>query len=103
MGSAPKALGAGFPSDAPFVLVEKQKGAMRLAAANRAALALGLAPGLSLADARARQPDLGVADLDRRADAAWLERIADGCDRYTPMVACDPPDGLILEIGRAHV
>ena len=104
MGPAPKALGAGFPSDAPFVLVEKQKGAMRLAAANRAALALGLAPGLSLADARARQPDLGIADLDRRADAAWLERIADGCDRYTPMVACDPPDGLILDIsGCAHL
>ena len=95
---------AGFPPDAPFALVEKQKGAMRLAAVNRAALALGLAPGLSLADARARLPDLGVADLDPRADADWLERIADGCDRYTPMVALDPPDGLILDIsGCAHL
>lgn len=77
---------------------------MRLAAVNRVALALGLVPGLSLADARARQPDIGIADLDARADAAWLERIADGCDRYTPMVALDPPDGLILDIsGCAHL
>jgi protein ImuB len=77
---------------------------MRLAAVNRVALALGFAPGLSLADARARLPDLGVADLDPRADAAWLERIADGCDRYTPMVAIDGIDGLILDIsGCAHL
>ena len=77
---------------------------MRVAAVNRAALALGFAPGLSLADARARLPDLGVADLDPRADAAWLERIADGCDRYTPMVAIDGADGLILDIsGCAHL
>ena len=97
-------MGTGFPPDAPFALVEKLKGAMRLAAVNRAALAIGLVPGLSLADARARDPDVGVADLDLRADAEWLERIADGCDRYTPMVALDPPDGLILDIsGCAHL
>lgn len=94
----------GFTPDDPFALVEKVKGAIRLAAVNRVALALGLAPGLSLADARARFPDIGVADLDPRADAAWLERIADGCDRYTPMVALDPPDGLVLDIsGCAHL
>ncbi len=77
---------------------------MRLAAVNRASLELGLTPGLSLADARARWPDIGVADLDPRADTAWLEHIADGCDRYTPMVALDPPGGLILDIsGCAHL
>lgn len=94
----------GFPPDAPFVLVEKRKGAMRLAAVSPPALALGLAPGLSLADARARIPDLAVAGVDPPADSAWLERIADGCDRYTPMVALDPPEGLILDIsGCAHL
>ncbi|KQX19574.1 nucleotidyltransferase [Sphingomonas sp. Root50] len=103
-GRATPASLAGFPPDAPFALVEKQKGAMRLAAVNRAALALGMVPGLSLADARARLPDLGIADHDPRADARFLERIADGCDRYTPMVALDPPDGLLLDIsGCAHL
>ena len=77
---------------------------MRLVAVSRTALALGLSPGISLADARSQIPDIAVADVDRRADAAWLERIADGCDRYTPMVALDGADGLILDIsGCAHL
>ncbi|MBP8231639.1 MAG: DNA polymerase Y family protein, partial [Rhizorhabdus sp.] len=94
----------GFPPDAPFVLVEKQKGAIRLAASSRAALDLGLVPGLSLADARARHPDLGVVDADPAEDARLIEAIADGCDRYTPIVAIDPPDGILLDIsGCAHL
>lgn len=104
MGRAASTSLAGFPPDTPFALVERQKGAMRLAAVNRAALAVGIAPGLSLADARARMPDLGIADLDPKADARFLEHVADGCDRYTPMVALDPPQGLILDIsGCAHL
>ncbi|MCW2309073.1 protein ImuB [Rhodobium gokarnense] len=43
-------------------------------------------------------------DMDRAADAAFLERIADFCDRYTPLVALDAPEGLILDItGCAHL
>jgi len=68
------------------------------------ARALGLAEGMSLADARARVPELAVFDRDLAADRDWLERIADGCIRYTPMVAVDPPDGVILDIsGCAHL
>src|SRR5262249_5566549 len=38
------------------------------------------------------------------ADLALLESIADWCLRYTPLVACDPPDGLFLDIsGCAHL
>src|SRR3546814_5866758 len=44
--------------DTPLALVEKVRGAMRLMAVDQTALALGLAPGLMLADARARVPDL---------------------------------------------
>lgn len=80
------------------------KGALRLAAVDAQALALGLEPGLALADARARVPDLAVADHDPLADLGWLEAIADGCGRYTPMVAVDAPDGLLLDIaGCAHL
>src|SRR3546814_17631710 len=57
-----------------------------------------------LADARARVPDLEVADHDSRADQDWLERLLDGCIRYTPTVALDAPDGLTLDItGCAHL
>lgn len=77
---------------------------MRLMAVNRTALALGLAPGLMLADARARVPDLQVAEHDARADQDWLERLQAGCIRYTPIVALDAPDGLVLDItGCAHL
>ncbi|WP_457311876.1 Y-family DNA polymerase [Sphingomonas sp. UYAg733] len=71
---------------------------MRLVAVDAAAQSLGLGLGLTLADARARVPELAVIDHDPAADLALLERIADGCDRYTPLVAVDPPDGLTLDI-----
>ena len=36
--------------------------------------------------------------------AALLEAVADWCDRYTPLVGLDPPDGLMLDItGCAHL
>jgi protein ImuB len=86
------------PPDAPFALVEKLRGSMRLAAVDCAALALGLMPGLPLADGRARVPELVVFDADERADAVLLNWLAEACDRYTPMVATDVPHGLILDI-----
>ena len=91
------------PPDGPFVLVEKVKGAMRLAALDTGALAFGLEPGLTLADARARIPGLVALDHDPAADAALLAWLADACERYTPSVALDPPHGLILDItGCSH-
>lgn len=77
---------------------------MRVAHANREALALGLVPGLTLADARARVPEVAVADLDRAADRALLRRIADWCDRFTPLTACDGDDAVMLDItGCVHL
>lgn len=77
---------------------------MRVAHADRRALALGLAPGLTLADARARVPEVAVADLDRDADHALLKRIADWCDRFTPLTGCDGDDGVMLDItGCVHL
>jgi protein ImuB len=91
------------PPDQPFALVEKVRGVIRLAALDTRALKPGLTPGLSLADARALVPELATIDHDPAADLALLEWLADGCERYTPMAATDPPHGLILDItGCAH-
>lgn len=86
------------------MLTEKTRGALRLAAVERRALAVGLTPGLALADARARLPDLVAVEHDPAADAAFLGRLADACDRYTPLVAFDEPNGLTLDVtGCAHL
>jgi protein ImuB len=59
---------------------------------------------MALADARAMYPMLVVADADPGADRRLLEAIADWCDRYTPLVGLDPPDGLTLDItGCTHL
>ncbi len=77
---------------------------MRLAALNREAIRCGLSVGTSLADARAIIPDLVVHNHDTIADAELLDRIADGCMRFTPMVAVEPPDGIMLDItGSTHL
>lgn len=90
--------------DVPAATVESQRGAMRLAALDPRALAIGLAPGMTLADARVREPDLLVLDADPHADQDWLERLCDGCARYTPIAMPDAPFGLMLDItGCAHL
>ena len=65
---------------------------------------LGLEPGLTLADARARHPALIAVEADPAGAALALERLADACSRYTPLVALDGADGLMLDVsGVAHL
>jgi protein ImuB len=69
-----------------------------------AAARLGLEIGQPLANARAICPDIKVFDADQGADLRTLNDIADWCDRFTPLVALDPPHGLFLDItGCAHL
>lgn len=82
----------------PFVLTEKVRGALRIAATNAAALSSGLTPGLGLADARARFPDLLAVEMDQNADNQLLSHLANIALSFTPIVAIDPPSGLILDI-----
>lgn len=89
---------------APLALVERQRGVIRLTACDAKAAALGLTPGLTLADARAQVLELTVAEADPVRDLHWLERIAHACGRFTPRVMTEPPDGLMLDItGCAHL
>ncbi len=96
---------AGDRRDRPaFALVEKSHGALVLAACDPKAVELGLTPGLSLADARARYPQLETAEAQRDADEQAIAFIAAFCDRFTPLVALDPPHGLVLDLtGCAHL
>ena len=69
-----------------------------LVAVGEAGEAQGLAPGQTLTAARAVCPALVPVDADPVADEAALGRLAAWCERYTPMAAPDPPDGLWLDI-----
>jgi protein ImuB len=82
----------------------KRGNAELVVAADETAERLGLAPGLALAQARAMHPAIEAIEEDAEADAALLDSIADWCLRYTPLVASDAPDGLLLDIsGCAHL
>ena len=88
----------------PSVVVAKQNNALQIHALDDMAARSGLSIGLPLANARAICPELTVFDADEAADAKTLNDIADWCDRFTPLVALDPPHGLFLDItGCAHL
>lgn len=83
---------AGWRDD-PCVTLRRDDGRQRLAAVNALAAGLGLTPGLALADARARVPDLRALVVDPAAEDRDLDHLADWCDRFTPLVARDQTDG----------
>ena len=90
--------------DKPWIVADKQQNALQIVAMNDAAAAIGLEIGMPVANARAICPDIEMFDADVAADAQALERIADWCDRFTPLVALDPPYGLFLDIsGCTHL
>jgi protein ImuB len=80
------------PPEAPFVLVTAGAKGMRLAAINRVARGLGLAPGDRLADARARVPDLLSEIHEPKKDEAALRRGPLG-GRWN-LIMLDGPDGI---------
>src|SRR5437899_927575 len=88
----------------PSVVVTKQHNAILIYALDELAVHAGLSIGLPLANARAICPELTVFDAAEVAARKTLEDIADWCDRFTPLVALDPPHGLYLDItGCAHL
>jgi len=88
----------------PLAAVARINNAERLVGVNAEAARLGLSPGLSLADARARLPFLVAVEAEPAEEARLLERLCDWCSRFTPLAALDGADGLILDIsGVAHL
>jgi protein ImuB len=88
----------------PFVLVMPVKNRIVITASSLLAEQLGAFTGMAAADARAAVPELiAVDDTPGKADKL-LRLLGLWCIRYTPTVAVDLPDGLILDIsGCAHL
>src|SRR5437899_2974871 len=88
----------------PLVLAAPVKNRVVITAASALAEQQGAFTGMAVADARAAVPELVVVD-DKPGKAAKLLRLLGlWCIRYTPSVAVDLPDGLLLDIsGCAHL
>ena len=82
------------PADKPLVTAMQEKRRQVVAAADRAARALGLAAGMPLAQAQAMVPGLRVLPATPERDARALEEAAAWGLRYAPLTAPDSPNGL---------
>jgi protein ImuB len=88
----------------PFVLRTPQHGRMVITSTNAVAESKGLSCGMVLADARAILPELEVQDDKPDLAQKLLTRLAEWCIRFTPIVAIDLPDGLLLDTsGCSHL
>jgi protein ImuB len=83
--------------DVPFVFTRTDRGRMVIIEANIVARQAGINPGMLLADARAFVPGLVVIEDTPGRNEKLLKGIAEWCIRYSPIVAIDLPDGLILD------
>ncbi|WP_245214274.1 Y-family DNA polymerase [Pararoseomonas indoligenes] len=81
------------------VLAWRMEGNRRLVvAADPEAEALGVRPGQSLGDAQAMAPAVAALPQAPEAEAARLLALALWALRISPLVAQDPPDGLLVNI-----
>lgn len=93
------------PPEAPLILKGSDGRWRVVLAADKAALSAGLRVGMPVAKAQALVAGLVIHDADPAGDAADLERLAQWALRaYSPLVAADLPDGLVMDIsGAAHL
>jgi protein ImuB len=89
----------------PLITSHRIGNRLEIAAACPQALALGLRPGMAVAQARAQIAGLDVRPADPEGDRAALHRLAIlAARRWSPIVAMSGDDGLFVELtGVAHL
>ncbi len=89
---------AALPAEVPLVLIGREGRRRVVLAADAAAHRAGLRVGMPATKAQALVPGLMVKDADLSTDAEALDRLALWALRlYAPIVAADPPDGLVID------
>ncbi|MBS1688922.1 MAG: DNA polymerase Y family protein, partial [Bacteroidetes bacterium] len=84
--------------DTDFVLAAPEHGRMIVKAVSNSAQQKGICLGMVVADCRAILPSLQVFDDKPELPEKLLRALAGWCLRYTPAVAIDLPDGLMLDV-----
>jgi len=86
------------PPEVPLVLIARDASRRLVQAANAGARAAGLRVGMPATKAQALVPGLVLEDVDFAADAQELERLAIFLhQRVAPIVAPDPPNGIVID------
>ncbi|MGD9478519.1 DUF6504 family protein [Shinella sp. G-2] len=86
------------PPDRQLILVGREGSRRIVTAVSRPAEQAGLRVGMPLTKAHALRPDILTMPADPAADAAALQRLALwALQHYAPIVAPDPPDGLVID------
>ena len=100
-----KAGDAAPPVEAPLVLVGREGNRRVVMATDAAALAAGIRPGMPATKAQVLVPGLVTQNAHPAADAEALERLAVWTlQRFAPIAAADPPDGIVIDTtGAAHL
>ncbi|RWM13989.1 MAG: DNA polymerase Y family protein [Mesorhizobium sp.] len=84
--------------ETPLVLVGRDGRRRVVLAADAAAQTAGLRIGMPASKAQALVPGLAIHDAEPEADEMALGRLALwALRRYAPIVAADPPDGLVID------
>ena len=83
--------------DKPFVLASRQHGRMIIDAVSPEAAQKDIRIGMVLADCKAIFPQLEMLESESGRAEKLLNALGEWCIRYTPFVAIDLPDGLILD------
>jgi protein ImuB len=92
------------PSAKPLAIIDKGQGGKRITGLNRAAKSAGLQTGMLLTDACAMLPSLTAKPQNLLAERRDLKSLATICNRFSPWVSPDEPDGLWIEAtGLAHL
>jgi protein ImuB len=93
-----KAGNAAPPPETPLILVGREGRRRVVLAADAAAQAVGLRVGMPATKAQALVRGLVIQDANSIADAEALERLAFWMlQRFAPIVAADPPNGIVID------
>lgn len=92
------------PEARPFALIVDGPHGQIIHAVTSAARGSAIRPGQRVTDARAICPDLVLESHDERAGVHALTRLGTWSGRWSPLVAVDGPDGLLIDLtGAAHL
>lgn len=91
----------GWSAHDAVVLADDERSALRVCALSPPAAAVGVVPGMTVAEARALLPALAVERLDELGEHSDLIALSEQLARFSPVVGALPPDAVVAEVGRS--